>query len=68
MSPSPTRWPRWASASGPSSPSPFSGAGANIPEFVILSRLARTRVLMVFVGYVFAVAVVGGFLAQTIAS
>lgn len=44
----------------------ISGAGANLPEFVILSRLARTGVLVVFVGYVFAVAIVGGFLAQAI--
>lgn len=45
----------------------IAGAGANIPEFVILSRFARARVLVVFVGYVFAVAVVGGYLAQVIA-
>lgn len=44
----------------------IAGAGANLPEFVILSRLARARVLALFVGYVFAVAVAGGFLAQAI--
>lgn len=44
----------------------IAGAGANLPEFVILSRLARAKVLVVFVGYVFAVAIVGGFLAQAI--
>lgn len=44
----------------------IAGAGANIPEFVILGRLAKTRLLAVFVGYVFAVAIVGGLLTQTI--
>lgn len=44
----------------------IAGAGANIPEFVILSKLARSRVLAVFVGYVFAVAMVGGLLAQLV--
>lgn len=44
----------------------IAGAGANIPEFVILSKLARSRVLVVFVGYVFAVAMVGGLLAQAV--
>lgn len=45
----------------------IAGAGANIPEFVILSKLARSRILVVFVGYVFAVAMVGGLLAQAVA-
>lgn len=45
----------------------IAGAGANLPEFVILGKLARARVLVVFVGYVFAVAIVGGVLAQAIA-
>lgn len=45
----------------------IAGAGANLPEFVILGRLARAKVLAVFVGYVFAVAVTGGVLAQAIA-
>ena len=44
----------------------IAGAGANIPEFVILSKLAHSRVLVVFVGYVFAVAMVGGLLAQAV--
>lgn len=38
-----------------------------MPEFVILGRLARGRVVAVFVGYVLLVAVVGGVLAQTVA-
>lgn len=46
----------------------IAGAGANIPEFVILSRLARPRVIGVFVGYVFTVAIIGGFLAQTVSA
>ena len=45
----------------------IAGAGANIPEFVILSKLARSRVLVVFVGYVFSVAMIGGLLAQAVA-
>ena len=44
----------------------IAGAGANLPEFVILSKLARGRVLVVFVGYVFTVAMVGGLLAQSV--
>lgn len=42
----------------------ISGAGANVPEFVILSKLARPRVVAIFVAYVFGVAVAGGVLAQ----
>ena len=45
----------------------IAGAGANVPEFVILSRLARGRVLVVFIGYVFLVAIAGGLLAQMVA-
>jgi uncharacterized membrane protein YraQ (UPF0718 family) len=44
----------------------IAGAGANIPEFVILSKLARSRVLVVFIGYVFGVAMIGGLLAQAV--
>jgi len=42
----------------------ISGAGFNIPEFVILGRLAGKGVLAAFGAYVFAVAAVGGLLAQ----
>lgn len=45
----------------------ISGAGANLPEFVVLSKMATTRVIGIFVGYVFAVAMLGGFLAHLIA-
>lgn len=44
----------------------IAGAGANIPEFVILTRLAKRRLIAVFFGYVFAVATIGGELAQAI--
>ena len=44
----------------------ISGAGANVPEFIILTRLARGRVIAIFFGYVFAVALVGGLIAEAI--
>lgn len=44
----------------------ISGAGANIPEFIILSRLAARRLIAVFVAYVFAIALIGGLLAQAL--
>jgi uncharacterized membrane protein YraQ (UPF0718 family) len=42
----------------------IAGAGANVPEFVILGKLARAMVVAIFAGCVFGVAVVGGMLAQ----
>ena len=42
----------------------IAGAGANVPEFVILARLTTRRVLAVFGGYVFAVAMTGGVLVH----
>ena len=45
----------------------ISGAGANVPEFVLLSKLAKPGAVGVFFGYVFGVAVVGGALAHLIA-
>lgn len=45
----------------------IAGAGANVPEFVILSRLAAPQLLGVFMGFVFGVAMVGGALAHLIA-
>ena len=45
----------------------IAGAGANIPEFVILGKLFRRGVLTVFVGYVFVVAMLGGALASVLA-
>jgi len=53
-------------ASGPIVALTIAGAGANVPEFVILSRVAKWRVLAVFIAYVFAVAVVGGLLTAAI--
>lgn len=45
----------------------IAGAGANVPEFVILTRLARQRLIVILFVYVFAVAVTGGTLAQVVA-
>jgi len=45
----------------------IAGAGANIPEFIVLSRLAKPGLIATFFGYVFGVAVVGGVLAQALA-
>lgn len=45
----------------------IAGAGANIPEFVVLGRMTKGRVLAVFAGYVMAVAIAGGVLAQLVA-
>lgn len=42
----------------------IAGAGANVPEFVILARLTTRRVLAVFGGYVLAIAMVGGVVVQ----
>lgn len=44
----------------------IAGAGANLPEFVILSKLARPRIVSVLFAYVFIVAVGGGFLTQAL--
>lgn len=44
----------------------IAGAGANLPEFAILSRITTPRVLTVFGGYVLGVALVGGVLAQVL--
>ena len=42
----------------------ISGAGANIPEFVVLAKLFPGAAVSVFVGYVFTLALLGGLLAQ----
>jgi uncharacterized membrane protein YraQ (UPF0718 family) len=44
----------------------IAGAGANLPEFIVLSRMARPAVVTVFFGYVFTVAMMGGLLAHLI--
>ncbi|MEM7096334.1 MAG: permease [Actinomycetota bacterium] len=44
----------------------ISGAGANIPEFVILTKLANRALIAVFGAYVFAVALLGGLTAQAL--
>jgi uncharacterized membrane protein YraQ (UPF0718 family) len=38
----------------------IAGAGANVPEFILLTRFASRRIVGLFFAYVFAVAVVGG--------
>ena len=54
-------------SSGPIVALTIAGAGANLPEFVILGRVATSRLLATFVVYVCGVAVVGGLLAQLVA-
>ncbi len=44
----------------------IAGAGANLPEFVILSKLAKPKLIGIFFSYVFGVAIVGGLAAQVI--
>lgn len=44
----------------------ISGAGANVPEFIILGKLAHRRLIVIFFAYVFSVALVGGLVAQLI--
>ena len=44
----------------------IAGAGANIPEFALLTKIARGRVVGVFFAYVFAVAVTAGLLTDLI--
>ena len=45
----------------------ISGAGANLPEFVVLSRMARPAAVSVFFAFVFSVAIAGGTLAHLVA-
>lgn len=42
----------------------IAGAGANVPEFVMLARLTSRRVLAAFGGYVFVVAMAAGLLVE----
>jgi uncharacterized membrane protein YraQ (UPF0718 family) len=44
----------------------IAGAGANLPEFVILGRLARLRLVAGLFAYVFLIAIAGGLLAEAI--
>ena len=46
----------------------ISGAGANLPEFVVLSRMARPAAVSVFFAFVFTVAITGGTLAHLVAA
>ena len=42
----------------------IAGAGANVPEFVMLARLTSRKVLAAFGGYVFVVAMAAGLLVE----
>ena len=44
----------------------IAGAGANLPEFVILSKLAQPRLIATFFASVFTVAMAGGFITQAL--
>lgn len=44
----------------------ISGAGANIPEFIILNKLAEKRLIGIFFVYVFGVALTGGLVAEAV--
>ena len=44
----------------------IAGAGANIPEFALLTRVARGRIVAAFFAYVFVVAVTAGLLTDLI--
>ncbi len=44
----------------------ISGAGANIPEFIVLGKLFPRLAVAVFIGYVFVVALLGGLLAHVL--
>ena len=44
----------------------IAGAGANIPEFALLTKIARGRVVAVFFAYVFVVALAAGLLTDLI--
>ena len=46
----------------------IAGAGANVPEFIILTRLARRRLVAILFAYVFAIATGGGYLAHAIST
>lgn len=45
----------------------IAGAGANLPEFVVLSKMARPGAVSAFFGYVFTVAMTGGIMAHALA-
>ena len=44
----------------------IAGAGANIPEFALLTKIARGRLVAAFFAYVFAVAAAAGFITNLI--
>lgn len=44
----------------------IAGAGANVPEFIILTKLASRRLIATFFAYIFTVAVGGGLIAHAL--
>lgn len=44
----------------------IAGAGANLPEFVVLSKMAKPGAISVFFAYVFGVAMIGGLIAHSL--
>ncbi len=44
----------------------ISGAGASLPEFLLLTKLATTRILSIFFTYVLGVAIAAGFLVEAL--
>ena len=44
----------------------IAGAGANLPEFALLTKLARGRLVAAFFAYVFFVAVLGGLVTDLV--
>ena len=42
----------------------IAGAGANLPEFILLMRFFHTAIICVFFAYVFLIAVLGGYISQ----
>lgn len=46
----------------------ISGSGASVPEFLLLTKLADTKLLSVFFAYVLLIAIIGGVLTHTIAT
>ncbi len=44
----------------------IAGAGANIPEFIVLAKMAKPAVVSIFFAYVFSVAMAGGLMAHAL--
>ena len=46
----------------------IAGAGANIPEFILLTKYFKAKLISIFFFYVFFVAITGGFISQALAN